>query len=91
MKEDLISRQVAIDEISRWLGYLDDDMISRIQLGLMRLPSAQPEIVRCKDCLYGEQDEIGRWFCRSFGCQVGDENGNGFCADGERKDGKQDG
>lgn len=48
------------------------------------------EVVRCKDCIYGEQDEIERWFCRNFGCQVGDENGNGFCADGERKDGDGD-
>lgn len=43
------------------------------------------EIVRCKDCEYGEQDEDGWWYCRSFGCQVGDEDGSGFCADAERK------
>ena len=49
------------------------------------MPSAQPEIVRCKDCEYGEQDEYGRWYCRSFGCQVGDEDGSGFCSDAERK------
>ena len=40
---DLISRQAAIAEISRFAGYLDDDMIMRIQIGLKRLPSAQPE------------------------------------------------
>ena len=43
MSEDTISRQQAIDEIARWIGYLDNDMIGRIQLGLKRLPSAQPE------------------------------------------------
>ena len=53
------------------------------------LPSAQPEIIRCKDCVYGEQDDIGRWYCRSLGCQVGDEDGSGFCADGERKEDKK--
>lgn len=37
---DTISRQSAIDEIARWIGYLDDDMIGRIQLSLKRLPSA---------------------------------------------------
>lgn len=42
-------------------------------------------VVRCRDCEYGEQDEVGRWFCRSFGCQVGNEDGSGFCADGERR------
>ena len=48
-------------------------------------PSAQPEIVRCKDCEYGEQDEVGRWFCRSLGCQIGNEDGSGYCADAERR------
>ena len=38
--DDTISRADAIDEIARWIGYLDDDMIGRIQLGLKRLPSA---------------------------------------------------
>ena len=50
------------------------------------LPSAQPEIIRCKDCEYGEQDEVGRWFCRSLGCQIGNEDGSGFCADAERRE-----
>lgn len=38
-----ISKQDAINEIARWIGYLDDDMIWRIQLSLKRLPSAQLE------------------------------------------------
>lgn len=48
--------------------------------------SIQPEIIRCKDCEYGEQDEIGRWFCRSLGCQVGNQDGSGYCADAERRE-----
>lgn len=40
---DLISRQDAIEEIARWIGYIDEDMILRIQTGLKKLPSAQPE------------------------------------------------
>ena len=55
------------------------------------LPSAQPEIIRCKDCEYGEQDEVGRWFCRSLGCQIGNEDGSGYCADAlNRKEGAKD-
>jgi hypothetical protein len=46
---------------------------------------AHLEIVRCKDCEYGEQDEVGRWFCSDLGCQIGDEDGSGFCADAERR------
>lgn len=52
---------------------------------IQALPSAQPEIVRCKDCEYGAQDEVGRWFCRSLGCQIGNEDGSGYCADAERR------
>lgn len=48
--------------------------------------SAQPELIRCKDCEYGEQDEIGRWFCRSLGRQVGNQDGSGYCADAERRE-----
>ena len=40
---DTISKQAAIDEIARWIGYIDEDMILRIQTGLKKLPSAQPE------------------------------------------------
>ena len=43
------------------------------------------EVIRCKDCTYGEQDDIGRWYCISLGCQVGNEDGTGFCADAERR------
>ena len=52
---------------------------------IIAVPSAQPEIVRCKDCEYGEQDEVGRWFCRGIGCQIGSEDGSGYCADAERR------
>lgn len=49
------------------------------------LKDAQPKIIHCRDCKYGEQDEIGRWYCRSLGCQMGDDDGNGFCSDAERR------
>ena len=52
---------------------------------LMDAPTIEPEIVRCKDCEYGKQDEVGRWFCWSLGCQIGDEDGSGYCADAERR------
>ncbi len=44
MSDDLISRQAAIDQMERWSGYLDDDMILRLQIKLMKLPSAQPTL-----------------------------------------------
>lgn len=41
--DDAISRKAAIEEIARWMGYIDEDMILRIQTGLKKLPSVQPE------------------------------------------------
>jgi hypothetical protein len=43
------------------------------------------EIIHCKDCKYGKQDDEGRWYCIDLGCQMGDEDGSGFCADAERR------
>ena len=53
---DMISREEAILEIERFNGYLDGDMVNRIQTALRKLPSAQPEFakdidVRNKDCI----------------------------------------
>ena len=56
-----------------------------------QLTSAQPEIIRCKECKYGVQDEDKRWYCRSLGCQIGNEDGSGYCADAlNRKEGAKD-
>lgn len=91
---DLIDRWVAIDALRKRMdksakgeigSFYNQVIIRDIDL-LESLPSAEPEIIRCRDCVYGEQDDIGRWFCRSLGCQVGDEDGSGFCADGERRE-----
>ena len=93
--EDTISRQAAIDALCKQCTVDRPETCSTIQKGdkwceevytLFKLPSAQPEIIRCKDCEYGEQDEVGRWFCRSLGCQIGNEDGSGYCADAERRD-----
>ena len=86
---DLISRQAAIDifddyNVSVENGYLE--AYSRDRKRLCELPSAQPAIIRCKECIYGEQDDDGWWYCRNFGCQVGNEDGSGFCADAERRE-----
>ena len=82
MENDLIDRQAAIDApvkmVSEGLEWIPVYHIKG-------LPSAQPEIIRCKDCEYGDQDEVGRWFCTSLGCQIGDDDGSGFCADAERR------
>lgn len=58
---------------------------------ILNLPSAQPEIIHCRECEYGEKDDSGRYFCRDLCCQMGDVWGNGFCSDAERRtDGTED-
>ena len=88
---DPIERQAAIDVLEERLqanGYSDVKLVSELHRSIgyiIRLPPAQLEIIRCKDCEYGEQDEVGRWFCSDLGCQIGNEDGSGFCADAERR------
>ena len=86
--EDTISRQAAIDALCKRCDLVNDDTCGEkcIDIKILeKLPSEQPEIIRCKDCKYGEQDDIGRWFCNDLGCQIGSEDGSGYCANAERK------
>ena len=41
---DTIYRQSAMDEVQRFLGYIDQDIIDRIKIALGKLPSAQPTL-----------------------------------------------
>ena len=86
--DDLISRQAAIDEIARWVGYLDELMIWRIQHALKHLPSAQKKghwidtnpdepldpRLTCSEC--GNTDILHSGnFCPNCGADMrGDEN-----------------
>jgi hypothetical protein len=62
---DLISRTQAIDEIhedAEWLASQGSDwQVERMERDksiLMSLPSAQPEIIHCKDCAYCDSDVV---------------------------------
>ena len=50
---------------------------------VINMPSI--EIVNCEDCTYGEYDD-GIWWCTSFGFSIENENGIGFCSEGEMRD-----
>lgn len=43
-KGDCISRQQVMDEIKRWRGYLDEDMIERINTRMNMLPPVTPAV-----------------------------------------------
>ena len=71
----LIDLDSAINEISRFVGYLDDDMILRLQIAIKRLPTIDAvPVVRCKDCKFFREhlsmncvyhiSAVGEnWFC----------------------------
>lgn len=85
--DDLISRQAAIEAIKRaiWDKYTAKDAIDAV----CNVPSAQPEIIRCKDCKwYGRADK--RRFYRGMDCLqkridtiVPDKD---FCSKAERRE-----
>lgn len=41
----ILNEDDVLKEIDRWIGYLDEDMITRIKIGIKKLPSAQPELI----------------------------------------------
>ena len=83
--DDTIRRQDAIEEIARWIGYLDEDMILRIQTGLKKLPSAQPEIIRCSECKFSKCIEPNDdWYECQHDKRV--NHSNGYCNWAERRE-----
>lgn len=59
--KDPIERQDIIKELESWLkveGYSEGELniIKAVLYELQSLPSAQPEIIRCKDCIYYRQE-----------------------------------
>lgn len=76
---DFINRQAAIEAIHREGSPFLEYAAQKIEA----LPAI--EIIHCKDCYYGEQDEEGWWYCRDLGCMMGDADGSGFCSDAERR------
>lgn len=86
---DLISRQAAIEAlndeftiIGKTNAIVVQDYIRRVNNRLHDLPSAQPEVIRCKDCKHWEYDVIfADGWCR--GRHQG--NPDWFCANAERR------
>ncbi len=75
--QDLISRQAAIDELDKgaW-GVEWDKTLAKAMIE--SLPSAQPEIIRCKDCKHWDGVDT----CDVIDAPVWD---NDFCSMAERR------
>ena len=92
--DDLISRQTAIDTIMKAAQEIEDNIHLSLTMAqgaramaveIERLPSAQPEIVRCKDCkFYSPMNrETKTGICNlTMHQNFGD---NWFCAGAERR------
>lgn len=79
MANDFISRQAAIDAIiTLWADKpFGNPALTEIKECMDNLPSAEPEIIRCKDCKYydGSPCEIVDWYNTS----------DDFCSYAERR------
>ena len=81
---DTISRQAAIDAVKE--AYENDEMFDGYEYRLQELPSAQPEIVRCKDCKYAEYiDDVKTLWCTECG-QGRTVAPNDFCSYAKRRE-----
>lgn len=84
---DLIDRQAAINALVEELaykpeGYWDSGLNQYdVEVVLNQQPSAQPEIIRCKDCKHLFEDN--KCPLRTWWTHTEDD----FCSYGERKDG----
>lgn len=75
---DCISRQAAIDKINK-LEY--PSSLVDVKRIIVDLPSAQPEIIRCKDCRYTDEDGV----CQSSkGLAIQDDDD--YCSHAERRE-----
>lgn len=94
---DLIDRQAAIDAVTAWLHKAfnplnrskynegEIDAYKTVLSELKKMPSAQPEIIRCKECKHSEH-----WYRDRRRCFLWAENGvsvfdDGFCNYAERR------
>ena len=86
---DLIRRRDAIDALIKWYGCEPSD-IGAFENIIEKLPPAQPEIIRCKDCkFYSPMNrETKTGICNLIMHQnFGD---NWFCAGAERRPDESD-
>lgn len=79
--DDSISRQAAIDTVMEC--YDNNELFEVYEDRLNNLPSAQPEIIRCKDCKHYE----GGWYCSAWNNSPGFPmvTEEGYCNLAERR------
>ena len=76
---DCISRQQAFKAVEK-----NACNTQRIMDAINNLPSAQPEIIRCKDCIYQTESWIGIKYCEAHGDHIGKDYD--YCSNARRKE-----
>ena len=96
MNNDTISRQAAIDAVSRGCQEFRG-IFAKCEKNLNVLPSVQPEIVRCHKCIHWDRDTVRqnsndeRWWneaiCERYSNEIWTswKDADWFCADAERR------
>ena len=81
---DLISRQAAIDMLEMY-PFVEYEEYAEAREVVNRLPSAQPEIIRCRDCRYYQDNNNGypHMNCKWDANETPDEDD--FCSGAERR------
>ena len=83
--DDLISRQAAIDALDTGLWGVEWDKALATAM-LKDLPSAQPEVIRCKDCKYASPN--GKYGCTAYHFKLYETHGmkaDDYCSRAERR------
>lgn len=64
--DDLISRQDAYDVLTDYYHHRTEIQHKGLKEALSRVPPAQPEIIRCKDCKYWTHiKRTNRYWCKT--------------------------
>ena len=80
--DDLISRQAAIGAVNTAL-FPKINTAKDAEKALRGLPSAEPEIIRCKDCRWWERESICEGHCLEMDLHHFDEDH--YCSFAERR------
>ena len=85
--DDLISRQAAIDALEQAKEQYFDRrvIIGKMQDVVSNLPSAQPEITHCAECLHWKHSAVRKSYCEVFDWV---NTADDFCSFAERRKGE---
>ena len=93
--DELISKRAVIEAIEkaranvghnleRSIGKSIIEILDDVGRDVNRLPPAEPQIIRCKDCIYSGTPDEEKWrLCHHDGAQWNEENH--FCGYAERR------